>query len=180
MEENLDLVICPACGKEMESIFVGGTYLDVCTQGCGGIYFDNKEYKMFDEQHENMDELIAVLSGKEFKKVDESEIRICPICQNNMVKHFSSSLHTIQIDHCYHCGGIFLDNNELVKIREEFETEQQRGNAALDELKSHVGEELYERSVDHKSIKQHFLKKMYFGIIHDISLHSKAPKTQDY
>ena len=43
-----------------------------------------------------------------------------------MVKNYSSILQNIQVDECNICGGKFLDNGELFKIREEYETEEQR------------------------------------------------------
>ena len=40
---------CPACGSEMQKVFIPnkGINVDVCSQGCGGIYFDNKEIQEF-------------------------------------------------------------------------------------------------------------------------------------
>jgi Zn-finger nucleic acid-binding protein len=35
---------------------------------------------------------------------------ICPVCENPMVV---LELHQIEIDHCLHCGGIWLDAGEL-------------------------------------------------------------------
>ena len=59
-----------------------------------------------------------------------------------MVKNFASSLHQIQIDECYGCGGKFLDNGELQKIRAQFATEQERADAAVKELYNAVGGKL--------------------------------------
>ena len=59
-----------------------------------------------------------------------------------MVKNFASSLHEIQIDECYGCGGKFLDNGELQKIRAQFATEQERADAAVKELYNAVGGKL--------------------------------------
>ena len=40
---------CPACGSEMQKVFIPnkGINVDVCSQGCSGIYFDNKEIQEF-------------------------------------------------------------------------------------------------------------------------------------
>lgn len=59
-----------------------------------------------------------------------------------MVKNWASSKQEIQVDDCYSCGGKFLDNGELQKIREQFETEKDRSDAALEELYSAVGPKL--------------------------------------
>ena len=122
MGDNEKIIKCPACGKEMEKIFMPeqGINLDVCVQGCGGIYFDNREFKQFDERHENIDALIESVKDKTFVKVDEHQTRKCPVCGSNMVKNFSSVKRNIEIDECYFCGGKFLDHDELLKIRDEY------------------------------------------------------------
>ena len=57
MADNFKTIKCPACQKEMHKIFIPseGINIDVCLDGCGGIYFDNREFKSFDEQHESID-----------------------------------------------------------------------------------------------------------------------------
>ncbi len=128
MADTTKIINCPACGKEMVKIYMPEQKcnLDVCVNGCGGIYFDNREFEKFDEQHENIDEIIETLKDKNFIEVDQSKTRICPVCGGNMVKNFSSVHRKIEIDECYFCGGKFLDNDELIKIREEYPTETER------------------------------------------------------
>lgn len=52
MADTLKALKCPACGKDMEKVFIPnlGINLDICTDGCGGIYFDNREFERFDEK----------------------------------------------------------------------------------------------------------------------------------
>ena len=128
MADNKNIIICPACQKEMVKVFVSsaGFNVDVCLNGCGGIYFDNKEYDNCDEQHENVDEIMKALEGKTFTSVDESLVRKCPVCGANMVKHFASPKAKVTIDDCYTCGGKFLDRGELQKIRSEYASEEER------------------------------------------------------
>jgi len=128
MADNFEIIKCPACQKEMKKVFISakGINVDVCTDGCGGIYFDNREFKHFDEQHENIDEILNVLKDKTFDKTDETKVRVCPYCSTNMVKNYSSINKQVQIDECYTCGGKFLDNGELEKIRGEYLNEEAR------------------------------------------------------
>ena len=122
MADNTDIVVnCPACGKEMKKVYMTAqdVYLDVCLDGCGGIYFDNREYKKFDEKHEDISPLLEAYKGKTFEKVSEIAERICPICNQTMVKHSSSSKFEVQIDDCYSCGATFLDFSELERIRKK-------------------------------------------------------------
>ena len=119
MADNDKIIKCPACGCEMEKIFMpkAGINLDVCTNGCGGIYFDNREFKEFDEPHEDISPLIELLKNKEFKTVDENETRYCPVCGSAMMKNYASAEKDVQVDECYSCGGKFLDYGEIKKIR---------------------------------------------------------------
>ncbi len=146
MSDTLQTIKCPACNKEMIKVFVPeeGINIDICLNGCGGIFFDNREFKKFDEKAENIDEILKAIEGKTFALVDESLPRTCPVCGSKMVKNYSSANRTIQIDECYSCGGKFLDNGELQKIREEFETEAERSQATMRELYDTVGVKLRE------------------------------------
>ncbi len=152
MADTLENVNCPACGKLMHKIFIKNRniFLDVCIDGCGGILFNNREFQMFDEQHEDAKEVFDALKGKTFDVVDETELRVCPVCGANMVKNYSSIKKKIQVDDCYTCGAKFLDNNELNKIREEYTTDA-------------------ERAAD---VEKHFLESTYtdeLGVEHNVS-----------
>lgn len=123
MSNRVGIINCPACGKEMVEIFMPeqGINLDVCLNGCGGIYFDNREFKHFDTSSQNIDKLIEVTKDKNFITVDDTLQRTCPVCHAKMVKNFSSAKKQVLVDECYFCGGKFLDYKELLKIRAEEE-----------------------------------------------------------
>ncbi len=131
MSDSKTTVVCPACGNEMKKIFIesANCNVDICVDGCGGIFFDNREFKKFDEQHENIDEILEAYKGKTYKKEDERKERICPVCGAVMVKHDASSKNEVEMDECYSCGAIFLDYGELQAIREQFSTEEERSKA---------------------------------------------------
>ena len=164
-----DIIYCPACGQEMQKIYLPEQkiHLDVCTDGCGGIYFDNRELDKIDELHEDISPLAKVFEGKEFKKVDEVYDRICPVCGWKMVKNFSSSKHQIQVDECYGCGGKFLDYSELEKIRDEYQTEDERAGEVIYDLYAAVGNDIerldyiYNREMNRPSILTRLIKFKY-------------------
>lgn len=126
MVDTTETIKCPACQKIMEKVFMSkaGVSLDICTNGCGGIYFDNREMKHFDKPEKDIDEIIKVVEGKKFIEVDDKLPRICPVCGHNMVKNYSSSSQEVLIDECYICGGKFLDHGELTKIRAQHNAEK--------------------------------------------------------
>ena len=63
MADTKEIINCPACGKPMVKIPVPAENIniDICLDGCGGIFFDNREFKKFDEQAENIDEIIKAI-----------------------------------------------------------------------------------------------------------------------
>ena len=141
MADNKDFLICPACGEFMKKVYIddAGISVDICVDGCGGIWFDNREELKFDERHESIDEIKKQLEGKTFKKVDQTKDRYCPVCSTEtavkLVKNSTSVKNEIQIDECYCCGGKFFDHGELEAMRNEYKTEKERV-AALETLSS--------------------------------------------
>ena len=107
----------------MKKIFIpsAGISVDICTDGCGGIFFDNQELQKFDKQSSDASLIEKELEGKSFVKVDESQTRVCPVCNRPMAKTSIRGLG-IEIDTCYTCGAVFLDNGELAAIRKGVRT----------------------------------------------------------
>lgn len=119
MLDNERILMCPACHKKLAKLELKsiGVTIDVCLDGCGGIYFDNKVMPLVLKSADAMEKIRKACEGKEFKIVDRAEIRRCPFCGTNMVKNYTSYSKEIQIDECYRCGGKFLDCGELEKIK---------------------------------------------------------------
>ncbi len=170
MADNFKTLKCPACQKEMTKVFVPseGVNVDICLDGCGGVYFDNREFKYFDEQHEDIDEITKSIEGKEFVKVDESLPRTCPVCGARMVKNFASVKKEIQVDECYACGGKFLDHGELEKIRAQYATEAERSADIMQEVYSTVGIEIKKLEEENAMLRANRspLKKLFDKIIY--------------
>ncbi|MBP7211830.1 zf-TFIIB domain-containing protein [bacterium] len=162
---------CPACQKVMKKIFIPkeGINVDVCVDGCGGMFFDNRELKDFDEANENIDEILNAIKGKTFTPVDTNNKRVCPACGANMVKNFSSAKHQITIDECYSCGGKFLDANELVEFRSEYDTEEARSQDMLNQVQNTVGIEIEKLDAENAERRQHrsLLKRLFDSIVYD-------------
>jgi len=156
MADNKEEIGCPACGKKMQKIYMPEqkVNLDVCTN-CGGIYFDNREFDKFDENCEDITPLVNLFENKTFAETDTSNERICPVCGMKMVKNYASANHEIQVDECYSCGGKFLDNGELEKIRAQYETEEARVSDVLAELYKYAGEELQEHQEKYAKMQKH-------------------------
>lgn len=119
MSDTYKSIICPACGASMKKIFIpsAGINIDICSESCGGLFFDNQELQKFNKSSDDISEIKNILEGKTFVSVDENKTRTCPSCEKPMVKTNIKGLN-VQIDTCYTCGGVFLDNGELDTIRQ--------------------------------------------------------------
>ncbi len=118
MSDTKKEIICPACKTKMEKVITKhGIIVDICTNGCGGIWFDNRELGKFTNITESISEIEDSVKNKTFNVTETEKIRKCPVCQNNMVKHKACGGSDVEIDDCYSCGGKFLDFGELERIR---------------------------------------------------------------
>lgn len=123
MTDNAEKIKCPACNKLMHKVFIEkmNANVDICLDGCGGIYFDSGELEQVDETHEDATEIFKLLEGRKFDSVDEFQIRMCPKCQVKMMKHQKCGLF---LDTCNTCGSSFLDGGELDKYRDEYTSDE--------------------------------------------------------
>lgn len=137
---------CPACGKTMEEIAVADIKVDVCRHGCGGAWFDRFELQKVDEAHESAGAILLDIEREESVKVHQSKKRKCPKCKNVvMMRHFFSIKKEIEINECPGCAGMWIDNGELEKIRNQFTTEEARVEASEDYLSKMFDDELAKR-----------------------------------
>lgn len=169
MTDNSKTIKCPACQKEMVKISdtSQGVNIDICLNGCGGIYFDNRKFHYFDEQNEDINEIVKSIEGKTFESVDDTLPRNCPVCGAKMVKNYSSIKKEVLIDDCYSCGGKFLDNGELQKIRAQYATEAERSEDVMKFIYSTVGNELeaLDEKVETLRANRSSLKRLFDLII---------------
>lgn len=167
MSDNKQTINCPACGKEMVKVFdkEKGLNIDICLNGCGGIFFDVRELEKFDEAHENADEILNAIKGKEFAKVDESKVRVCPICNVPMVK-MGAGIGGVEIDVCNTCGAKFLDNGELEKVREGEKADLSRVEAKMDLIYQEDLENVLGKNV-HEAIKPSLRRQFFENLVTD-------------
>jgi hypothetical protein len=122
---------CPACERELSPLVVGRVTVDVCSGGCGGIWFDNFELTKFDQPNEVAGEVLLHIDRDPGVRVDFAKRRSCPKCRDVvMMRHFYSPRRKVEVDECPACGGYWLDAGELAEIRSEGGTEEQRREAA--------------------------------------------------
>lgn len=117
---------CPVCQKEMVEQDFGGVKVDVCKDGCKGIWFDWFELSKLDEKNEGLGN--ALKQALNYPRInDEKRAQVnCPKCNLPMHIHKYQSSKEVNVDECYNCGGFFLDSGELKTVRDTFMSEQER------------------------------------------------------
>lgn len=117
---------CPACSIEMVEKDFGGVMVDVCENGCKGIWFDWLELVKLDEKHEGVGAALQE-TLKHPRVNDENRGALnCPKCGIPMKEHKYKSSKEVNTDECYSCGGFFLDSGELNDIRDSFMTDEEQ------------------------------------------------------
>jgi len=122
---------CPACHTTLILMDVGGVSVDVCSRGCGGIWFSWMELQRFDEPKESAGEELLDIARADDVVIDAGPLR-CPQCAGKiqLKRHFFSVKRDVAVDECPQCGGYWLDPGELRTIRAAFDTDEARRAAA--------------------------------------------------
>jgi Zn-finger nucleic acid-binding protein len=125
--------ICPSCSSSLKESSIENLILDICSDGCGGIWFDMFELKKVDEPSEVLSDELIKLSSKESNLMassDETLIKMCPCCTDeNLIRRSYDIFEQVEVDQCLKCSGIWLDNGEIDLIRSQFKTEEERNQA---------------------------------------------------
>ena len=130
---------CPACQQTLSELRAGDITVDVCRRGCGGVWFDDREIKKFDEESEIRGTAILSVERGANVRIGDDGIRYCPKCQSEeLCKRFYDIQNQVQVDQCLKCSGIWLDPGELKTIRGQYATERDRNAAADAYLEGHL------------------------------------------
>jgi hypothetical protein len=147
----------------------GGVNVDLCKDGCKGIWFDWFELSKLDEKNEGVGN--ALQEALYYPRVnDENRPQVnCPRCGIPMHMHRYRSSKEINVDECYDCGAFFLDSGELKVIRGTFMTEQEQEEYTqklLAEIPSYqqAQEDLEKRKLRTQAIRRYtrFLRLSYY------------------
>jgi Zn-finger nucleic acid-binding protein len=117
---------CPACGMSMVEEDFGGVLVDVCKNGCKGIWFDWGELKQLDQKHEGIGRALEEALKSPRRNNDDRGPLNCPKCGVKMREHKYRNAKEVNVDECYACGGFFLDSGELKQIRDNNMSEDER------------------------------------------------------
>ncbi|MBK7207399.1 MAG: zf-TFIIB domain-containing protein [Elusimicrobia bacterium] len=125
---------CVNCGKLLSELRVDDLTVDVCGEGCGGVWFDAAELKKVDEKAEGHGEKLLKGLPAAGSSRRNSEKGRCPRCGVGLRRYFFSPAKTFEIDECAQCGGVWLDGGELAALRDLPGSEEERRTAARNQF----------------------------------------------
>lgn len=112
-------LICPVCNEYLIIDEIDGIEIDVCKEGCKGIWFDSQELKELREESINKlayEELRGKYTPKPIEEAVSESLRTCPRCEIKLYRYRWARESEILIDLCHKCYGIWLDYGELKGI----------------------------------------------------------------
>jgi uncharacterized protein len=125
---------CPVCGNALTEIQAGSIKVQACKDGCAGIWVNHFQLDKIDKPDEYDGAVLAKLQKKDSVTVDLDKQLNCPQCQDHipMMRHFFSVKREVLVNECPECGGYWLNMGELLKIRQNWKTDDEREKAADD------------------------------------------------
>ena len=109
---------CPSCSSSLAAVKADDVLLELCSTGCGGIWFDQGELAKFDEPHEPIGQHILRALKDANVVVDHSKQRFCPKCvSHSLSRLYYDSQKDVEVDQCTQCSGFWLDLGELHRLR---------------------------------------------------------------
>lgn len=143
---------CPACGKITKSKDVSGLTLEICEEGCAGVWFDQFELKKLDEKHEVPKDFLQQLDARKKTVAPKKTARNCPKCESIvMMSHFFGVGSKVEVDHCPSCAGYWLDCGELSQIHKEYDKDADRQAANLRLIEQEFGTELSKMATESRA-----------------------------
>jgi len=107
---------CPSCSNGLTIFYYGELGVMACQYGCAGLWFDRYEIKKINSSN--------FRKGRELLKIEQAQgIRlfrnvdhVCPKCEMTLLlRHFFDKKHSLEVDQCPRCGGIWIEMGEIFK-----------------------------------------------------------------
>ena len=109
---------CPACSTPLHTARVDNVEIEVCTEGCHGIFLDRHELNDSDDKAEPLGAaILSLFDGPPKVSPDTTKRYRCPHCEMWMMRHKFRPNIEVTVDTCPKCAGVWLDGGELERIR---------------------------------------------------------------
>jgi len=129
-----------------------GVLVDTCGT-CGGIYFDEGEVSQIrarggDRAFEELDAIVQ--PAPEYFNLEENLHRRCPNCLAGMHRFRYMYTSPVFLDSCESCGGIWIENGELTKMKNYLAAAKTAPKPELTPEEAEIG-----ATIDALSIERH-------------------------
>jgi Zn-finger nucleic acid-binding protein len=116
---------CPVCNQALVTYKAASFEVDICRDGCSGIWFDANELEKSDQHDEQFPAELLRVRKNAAVVIDRSKTRVCPRCNPSALARVKLDAETnFEIDRCPQCLGHWLDIGELERIRERSKAEE--------------------------------------------------------
>lgn len=133
---------CPACSRPLHEFNAGHLMVDICRDGCSGIWFDKDELESCDAHGEPFPDSLLRLRKSPDVVIDRSKVRPCPRCPSTNLQRVVLDAETrFEIDTCPKCAGHWLDLGELEHMR-KLSKQNAEVNARLDAFDKKLAEQI--------------------------------------
>lgn len=175
---------CPVCKtKQCKPIELGDNLKAASCEACGGHWISHQNYSAWLKRHgDTLPE--KPFSEVEFDVNDIRDAKLCPDCNQILLKYKVGHGLDFFVDHCPSCGGVWLDANEWNALQDKnlhdeihkiFSTSWQsqiRGDQMarkLDQVyENRLGSESYEKAKDIRHwIHSHPQKQVILAFLAD-------------
>ncbi len=109
-------MICPACDRNLSPVKVGELSVDICSTGCGGVWFDKGELQTLEQSPNIASEHVLRPVRNSAVVIDHSRERLCPRDRHKLSRVYDRGHADLYIDECNTCDGIWLDSGELAEV----------------------------------------------------------------
>jgi uncharacterized protein len=94
-----------------------GVAVDVCENGCRGIWFDAEELSLVSQADESASRELVELQSAPPTRFPQRGALVCPRCGMPMrIRLHDQGCSRVYVDECTACGGIFVDAGELAQM----------------------------------------------------------------
>lgn len=109
---------CPACWRPMYETAVREVTVDVCKDGCAGVWFDAWELRKLEEGESADGAFLRVLRPRIDTDPERRARRFCPRDRVPLRRTFLGAEVALEIDTCSACKGLWIDPGEIGRLPE--------------------------------------------------------------